>query len=66
MTQTIEVLVLPTGETKITSKGFIGGSCQQASEFLERALGIATSEQKTAEFYQSAEQQQPLRQQGSA
>ena len=36
MTQTIEVIVSPTGETKIETKGFIGSSCRDASRFIEQ------------------------------
>jgi hypothetical protein len=38
--QIIEVIVSPTGETKLQTKGFAGASCQQASKFLEAALGL--------------------------
>ena len=47
----IEVIVSPTGETKIETKGFVGAECQQASEFLEKALGQRQSEQLTAEYH---------------
>ena len=47
----IEVIVSPTGETKIETKGFVGAECQQASEFLEKALGQRQSEQLTAEHH---------------
>lgn len=48
----IEVIVSPTGETKIETKGFAGGECRQASRFMEDALGARASEKLTAEFYQ--------------
>lgn len=47
----IEIIVLPTGETKIETKGFAGSSCQAASRFIERALGQRIGEQLTAEFH---------------
>ncbi len=53
MNRTIEVIILPTGETKLETKGFAGKSCRDASRFLEDALGTRNSEQPTAEFYQS-------------
>ena len=53
MSQIIEVIVSLTGETKIETKGFHGGSCRAASQSLEKALGPATSERLTAEFYQT-------------
>ena len=66
MTQIIEVLVLPSGETKIETKGIVGSACRQISGFLERALGTRVQEQLTAEFHQTAPTQQTLRQNGSA
>ena len=51
--QTIEVLISPTGEATVQTKGFAGPSCREASRFVERALGEATAERLTAEFYQS-------------
>jgi predicted lipase len=53
MSQIIEVIVSPTGETKVETKGFQGSSCRAASQFLEKALGQATGERPTAEFYQT-------------
>ena len=57
MTKIIEIIVSPTGETKIETKGFKGASCQEASRFLEQALGSRTGEQLTAEFHQSQVEQ---------
>ena len=34
MTQIVEVVVSPTGETKIETKGFAGSSCRDGSRFL--------------------------------
>ncbi len=64
MTKTIEIIVSPTGETRIETKGFQGSSCQDASRFLEQALGARSSETLTAEFYQQAEQTQSIQQGG--
>ena len=64
MTKIIEVIVSPTGETKIETRGFAGGHCREASRFIEQALGAKTGEQLTAEFYQQSEQAQPVQQQG--
>ena len=57
-TKTIEILVAPDGRTTVQTKGFSGPECRQASESLERALGVRTSERLTAEFHeaQAAEQ----------
>lgn len=58
MTQTIEIVVSPNGQTTVQTKGFAGSACRQASKFLEDALGSRTSEQLTPEFYQQAQQRQ--------
>ena len=52
MTQVIEVIVSPQGQTRVETKGFTGASCRLASRFLEEALGSRLSEQLTAEFHQ--------------
>ena len=63
MNRTIEIIVTPKGETAVTTKGFAGSSCRDASKFIEQALGQRTSETLTAEFHQTAavEQQQQQR-----
>jgi Protein of unknown function (DUF2997) len=58
MARVIEVVVSPTGETVVQTKGYAGGECLQGSKFLEQALGQITAEHKTAEFYQIAPAQQ--------
>jgi len=56
--KTIEIIVSPKGETTVTTKGFAGSSCREASQFIETALGQRNSEQLTAEFHQQVPQQQ--------
>jgi hypothetical protein len=51
MTQIIELIVSPSGETKIETKGFNGSTCRVASRFMEEALGQRGAEQLTAEFH---------------
>ena len=58
MSKTIEIVVTPTGQTQVQTKGFTGSECRAASEFIEKALGQRTSEQLTSEFHQQAGQQQ--------
>jgi hypothetical protein len=58
----IEVTVSPQGETTVQTKGYIGAECLQASKWLEQALGIATSDNKTAEFHQQATAEQQVQQ----
>ena len=54
----IEVVVSPTGETKIETKGFAGTACKEASKFVEQALGKSLSEKPTPEFYRTDTQTQ--------
>ncbi len=49
----IQVVVSPDGSTKVETNGFAGGSCRQASEFLENALGTRQSERLKSEFHQN-------------
>ena len=53
MTRTIEIIVTPKGETTVTTRGFAGQSCRDASRFIEQALGQRLDEQLTAEFHQA-------------
>ncbi len=62
MPRIIEVVVSPSGETTIQTKGYAGGDRVQASKFLEEALGLATTERKTAEYYESAVVEQRVQQ----
>ena len=63
MTRVIEVIISPKGETTVTTRGFVGASCRDASRSLEEALGQRLGEQLTAEFHvaQQAEQHQQHR-----
>ena len=61
MSQTIEIIVSPTGQTTVQTKGFAGSACQAASRFVEQALGLATEERKTEEFYAAAPVQQQVK-----
>ena len=58
MNKIIEVIVSPTGETRLETKGFTGNECKEASKFVEQALGNRQSERLTAEFHQNHENRQ--------
>ncbi len=60
--KTIEIIISPKGESTVTTKGFLGTSCRDASRFLEQALGQRTGEYLTAEFHQSQSAQQSQQQ----
>ena len=51
MSKTIEIIISPSGESRVETKGFAGSACRDASRFFESALGKATSESLTAEFH---------------
>jgi hypothetical protein len=65
MTKTIEIVISPSGQTRVETKGFAGNECREASEFLETALGRCSSEQLTAEFYAASQQSHEQRVQES-
>ena len=60
----LEIIVSPTGQSTVQTRGFSGASCRDASRFLEQALGQRVSETLTAEFHQAASTGQVIRQQG--
>ena len=57
----IEVVVSPRGETTIQTRGFAGAECQQATQAMEKALGVKVSDQPTAEFYSTSALQHEVR-----
>ena len=60
--KTIEITVDRDGRVTVETKGFAGGSCREASRFVEEALGATTSERMTAEFHQAQPDREDLRQ----
>lgn len=50
----IEVIIMPTGEVTVETKGFAGAACQAASRQLEQALGVKGRERRTMEFHASS------------
>ena len=49
--KTIEIVISPTGQSTVTTKGFTGSSCRDASRLIEQALGKKIEEKLTPEFY---------------
>jgi len=60
--KTIEIIVSPKGEATVTTRGFAGSSCKEASKFLEQALGQRTGERLTAEFHHAQAVEQTTQQ----
>lgn len=58
MSKVIQVIVSPTGETKVETSGFTGSSCQEASRALEQALGGRIDETLTGDYYATSNEQQ--------
>ena len=54
MNKTIEIVVSATGEIQIEAVGFKGPDCEQATAFLEEALGVVGQKRKKPEFHQLA------------
>ena len=63
MARVIEVIVSPQGETTVQTKGYAGSDCLSASKFIEQALGVVSSERKTAEFHTTEQSTEQINQQ---
>ena len=49
----IEVIVREDGSVQVTTRGYQGNECRKATEGLEKALGLKTSDITTAEAMQA-------------
>jgi hypothetical protein len=54
MNRTIEIVVSTSGEIQIDAVGFKGPDCEQATKFLEEALGAVGQKTKKPEYHQQA------------
>jgi len=54
MKRTIEITVSPIGEVSIDAVGFKGSGCEQATKFLEEALGVTAKKVKKPELRRRA------------
>jgi len=59
--QCIEVIIEPGGGISIEAIGYKGPACEQATKFLEQALGVKTATQRKPEYTQRALKQNTLR-----
>jgi hypothetical protein len=62
MSRIIEVVLSPTGEATVQTKGYAGADYLQAGRFLEQALGLTTDDCKSIEFYQPSIAEQHIQQ----
>ena len=53
MKPTLEILVQPDGKIAIDALGFSGPDCEQATKFLESALGLTGEMRRKPEYHQS-------------
>ncbi len=53
MNKTIEIIIGPGGEIQIDAVGFRGPDCEQATKFLEEALGVVGQKSKKPEYHQN-------------
>lgn len=51
----IRIRFAKDGTSTVATEGFTGESCLEASKFVEDALGTASEEKKTAEYYDQNE-----------
>jgi len=51
----IIIEISPAGEVKISTRGFKGKACKDATKKLEEALGEVERDQETEEFYQQSQ-----------
>ncbi len=51
-TRTIQIIVSPEGSIQIDAVGFQGADCEQATKFLEEALGTVHEKLRKPEFHQ--------------
>ena len=59
--KSIHILVSPTGEVFLATKGFTDDACREASRALEKALGIITQDRPSTTFESLTSQSQEIR-----
>jgi len=52
----IEIIISPTGQSRLETKGYSGSECTLASRFLESALGSTRNEQRTSAYFEVSQQ----------
>lgn len=61
MKRTIQIIIRPDGTLAVDAVGFQGADCEQATKFLEAALGLPGEKQRKAEYHQTTRQQHQQR-----
>ena len=57
----VEIIITASGRLTINAAGFAGSDCEQATAFLEQALGQLTARQRKLEYYQRNRRTNPQR-----
>jgi hypothetical protein len=55
--RSIEIVIAPDGAITIDAVGFKGADCDQATKFLEQALGLTGQKLRKPEYHQSRRSQ---------
>lgn len=50
----LTVILKPDGTVSVEAHGYKGKSCEEASAFIEKALGIGGTRKKKPEYYQDS------------
>jgi len=59
--KTIDILINDQGQLTINATGYQGADCEQATAFLEQALGSLTQKQRKPEWYRTVQRQSKQR-----
>ena len=65
MAKQIKIRFNKQAETVVETVGFVGEECTQASDFIEKALGTPTADEKSAECYHDSDVQPHARLDGA-
>jgi len=57
MKPTIEIIIQPTGQIRVDAIDFKGADCEQATKYLEVALGVVGQRTRKPEFHQHRRRQ---------
>ena len=61
MNRSIEIFIAPDGTLTIDAIGFKGADCDQATKFLEQALGLTAEKRRKPEYHQTTRRQNQQR-----
>lgn len=53
MSRSIEIIIAPDGTLSVDAIGFKGADCDQATKFIESALGVTCQKQRKPEYNQT-------------